>query len=38
MSDEVLDAGAFRAPAILLAGTVDYAMYNSFPDRQRARP
>src|SRR5271155_4989823 len=30
MSDEVLDAGAFRAPAILLAGTVDYAMYNSF--------
>jgi len=33
MSDEVLDAGAFRAPAILLAGTVDYAMYNSFREQ-----
>ena len=33
MSEEVLDAGAFRAPAVLLAGTVDYAMYNSFHEQ-----
>jgi hypothetical protein len=38
MSDEVLDAGAFRAPAILLAGTVDYAMYNSFREQLSRAP
>jgi membrane-bound ClpP family serine protease len=33
MSNEVLDASAFRTPAVLLSGTVDYAMYNSFRDQ-----
>jgi ATP-dependent protease ClpP protease subunit len=33
MSNEVLDASAFRMPAVLLSGTVDYAMYNSFRDQ-----
>ena len=38
MSDEVLDAGAFRAPAVLLSGTVDYAMYNSFREQLGRAP
>jgi len=33
MSNEVLDASAFRTPTVLLSGTVDYAMYNSFRDQ-----
>jgi ATP-dependent protease ClpP protease subunit len=31
--DNILDPSAFRAPAILLAGVVDYAMYQSFRDQ-----
>ena len=38
MSDEVLDAGAFRAPAVLLSGTVDYAMYNRFREQLGRAP
>ena len=33
MPCEILDASSFIAPAILLCGTVDYAMYNSFRDQ-----
>jgi hypothetical protein len=35
---EILDAGSFRAPAVVLAGTVDYAMYNSFRDQFTRAP
>jgi ATP-dependent protease ClpP protease subunit len=38
MSNEVLDASAFRTPAVLLSGTVDYAMYNSFRDQLSRAP
>jgi hypothetical protein len=38
MSDEVLDASAFRAPAVRLSGTVDYAMYNSFREQLGRAP
>jgi membrane-bound ClpP family serine protease len=38
MSKEVLDAGAFRAPAVLLSGTVDYEMYNSFREQLGRAP
>lgn len=33
MADELLEARSFQAPAVLLAGTVDYSMYNSFRDQ-----
>jgi membrane protein len=38
MSSDILDATAFRAPAVLLCGTVDYAMYNSFRDQLGSAP
>jgi hypothetical protein len=38
MSNEILEAGAFRAPSVLLSGTVDYAMYNSFRDQLGSAP
>jgi hypothetical protein len=38
MSDGRLDYSAFRAPAVLLSGTVDYAMYNSFRDQLGRAP
>ncbi len=38
MSDEVLDPSAFCAPAVLLSGTVDYSMYNSFRERLGRAP
>jgi hypothetical protein len=38
MSEEVLDASAFRAPTVLLSGTVDYAMYNSFREQLGRAP
>jgi membrane-bound ClpP family serine protease len=38
MSDGRLDYSAFRAPAVLLSGTVDYAMYNSFQDQLGRAP
>jgi hypothetical protein len=33
MAESVVDPSAFRAPTVLLAGVVDYAMYNSFRDQ-----
>jgi ATP-dependent protease ClpP protease subunit len=33
-----LEPAAFRAPSVLLCGTVDYAMYNSFRDQLAAAP
>jgi ATP-dependent protease ClpP protease subunit len=33
MADEPLDASSFRAPAVVLSGTVDYEMYNSFREQ-----
>jgi len=33
MSNGILSAGDFRVPAILLSGTVDYAMYSSFREQ-----
>jgi hypothetical protein len=33
MSGSALEPGAFRSPSVLLSGTVDYAMYNSFRDQ-----
>jgi hypothetical protein len=38
MSDGTLEPSAFRSPAVLLSGTVDYAMYNSFRDRLNQAP
>jgi ATP-dependent protease ClpP protease subunit len=38
MSEEVLQAGAFRAPAVLLSGSVDYEMYNRFRDQLSRAP
>jgi hypothetical protein len=38
MPNEILDAGAFRAPSVLLSGTVDYAMYNSFREQLGRAP
>jgi ATP-dependent protease ClpP protease subunit len=38
MSDSPLEPSAFRAPAVLLSGTVDYAMYNSFRDQLARAP
>jgi hypothetical protein len=38
MTDNLLDPSAFRAPAILLAGVVDYAMYQSFRDQLSRAP
>ena len=38
MVDEALDASAFRLPAVLLCGTVDYAMYSSFRDQLSRAP
>jgi len=38
MPKEVLDAGAFRTPAVLLSGTVDYEMYNSFREQLGRAP
>jgi hypothetical protein len=38
MTTEILQAGNFSAPAVLLAGTVDYAMYNSFRDQLGRAP
>jgi hypothetical protein len=38
MTDNLLDPSAFRAPAILLAGVVDYAMYQSFRDQLGRAP
>jgi hypothetical protein len=38
MLKEVLDASAFRAPAVMLSGTVDYAMYNSFREQLSRAP
>lgn len=38
MPNEALDAGAFRAPAVMLSGTVDYAMYNSFREQLDRAP
>jgi hypothetical protein len=38
MYDDRLDYSAFRAPAVLLSGTVDYAMYNSFRDQLGRAP
>jgi hypothetical protein len=35
---DILDPSAFRAPAILLAGVVDYAMYQSFRDQLSRAP
>jgi hypothetical protein len=33
MTGELLESSDFRAPAVLLSGTVDYAMYQSFRDQ-----
>jgi ATP-dependent protease ClpP protease subunit len=33
-----LEASAFRTPAVILSGTVDYAMYNSFRDQLVSAP
>jgi ATP-dependent protease ClpP protease subunit len=38
MDNPVLEASAFKAPAILLSGTVDYAMYNSFREQLERTP
>jgi ATP-dependent protease ClpP protease subunit len=38
MSEAVLEAGAFRAPAVLLSGSVDYEMYNRFRDQLSRAP
>lgn len=38
MSDEPLNAADFRAPAILLAGPVDYDMYGKFREQLDAAP
>jgi ATP-dependent protease ClpP protease subunit len=38
MPTEVLAASAFRSPAVLLSGTVDYAMYNSFREQLDRAP
>jgi hypothetical protein len=38
MTDNILDPSAFRAPAISLAGVVDYAMYQSFRDQLGRAP
>jgi len=38
MPNEILEAGAFRAPSVLLSGTVDYAMYNSFHEQLGRAP
>jgi hypothetical protein len=38
VSDEVIDPSAFRAPAVLLSGIVDYAMYNSFHEQLGRAP
>ena len=35
---ELLDAAAFRKPAVVLSGTVDYVMYRSFRDQLEAAP
>jgi hypothetical protein len=36
--NEGLEASAFRTPAVLLSGTVDYDMYNSFRDQLSRAP
>jgi hypothetical protein len=38
MTDNILDPSAFRAPAISLAGVVDYAMYQSFREQLSRAP
>jgi hypothetical protein len=38
MPNDALDAGAFRAPAVRLSGTGDYAMYNSFREQLGRAP
>jgi ATP-dependent protease ClpP protease subunit len=38
MSSSTLEPNAFRSPAVLLSGTVDYAMYNSFRDQLNRAP
>jgi ATP-dependent protease ClpP protease subunit len=38
MSEEILEAGAFRAPAVLLGGPVDYEMYNRFREQLSRAP
>ena len=38
MTEEVRDQSAFRAPAVLLSGTVDYDMYNSFREQLNGAP
>jgi hypothetical protein len=38
MTDAILEPSAFRRPSILLSGTVDYAMYNSFRDQLDRSP
>jgi hypothetical protein len=34
----ILTPADFRSPAVLLSGTVDYAMYNSFRDQLECAP
>ena len=34
----ILTPADFRSPAILLSGTVDYAMYNSFREQLQCAP
>jgi len=38
MKAAVLEASAFRAPAVILSGTVDYSMYNNFRDQLVSAP
>jgi ATP-dependent protease ClpP protease subunit len=38
MPNEILEPSAFRAPSVLLSGTVDYAMYNSFREQLGCAP
>jgi hypothetical protein len=38
MTDNILEPTAFRGPAISLAGTVDYAMYQSFREQLSRAP
>src|ERR1700683_300754 len=38
MTEEVLQAGTFRAPAVLLSGSVDYEMYTRFREQLGRAP
>lgn len=38
MPAEILDASAFRAPAVMLSGPVDYEMYNNFREQFDGAP